>query len=85
MREFEILLSGEHFQRLIRKVEALAEMRGFEFYCYGLHGHFSGMGIRGEYLYVEEEERLLITVQEKPFLVPWSRIESELKKLFIIE
>ncbi len=82
MRAFEIELEGDRFQRLIREVEALARMRGFEFSCYGLHGSFSGMGIRGEYRYLEEEALLVITVREKPWLLPWSQIEASIRKLF---
>ena len=82
MREFEISLSGEHFQRLIREVEALARMRGFAFTCLGVRGSFSGMGIRGEYLYLEEEARLVITVREKPWLLSWNQIEAQIRRLF---
>ena len=44
------------------------------------YGSFSFSGVNGKYKF--ESGKVTVTVYEKPFYVPWSTVESELKKFF---
>lgn len=78
-KSFEIKLNRDP-DEFIAKARAMAHSHGVLFEGDGQTGHFAGHGIEGSYLILEDT--LSIQISKKPFIMPWSLIESTVRKYF---
>ena len=65
---------------VIAKARLAARDNGVNFEGDGQTGRFAGHGIEGSYLILEDT--LSLQISKKPFIMPWSLIESSLRKFF---
>jgi len=81
---FTIKLS-EDISTVLKNVESQITSSGGNFQGNADRGAFDGTSIlghiKGEYCSISES-KIEITIRSKPFLVPYSVIESEIKKYF---
>jgi hypothetical protein len=79
---FTIRVTGE-IALALKRVESKITGDGGAFQGNAEKGSFAGKSIlgviKGEYCSVAESE-ISVTIKEKPFLIPYSMIESEIKK-----
>lgn len=78
-KSFEIKLNRDP-DEFIAKARAMAQSHGVLFEGNGQTGHFAGHGIEGSYLILEDT--LSIQISKKPFIMPWSLIETTVRKYF---
>lgn len=78
-KSFEVKLHSDP-DDVIAKARVAARDNGVNFEGDGQTGHFKGHGIEGSYLIFEDT--LSIQIQKKPFIMPWTLIESSLRKYF---
>lgn len=78
-KSFEVKLNCNADQ-LIAKAKNTAHSNGIHFVGDEQTGHFAGHGIEGSYLIMEDT--LCVKIAKKPFIMPWSLIESTLRKYF---
>lgn len=78
-KTFELKLTHDP-DELIAKARSEAKDHGVEFVGDGQTGRFSGRGIEGSYLIMEDT--LCVKVARKPLIMPWALIEAALKKYF---
>ncbi len=78
-KSFEVKLHSDP-DAVIEKARLAAREHGVDFKGDGQTGHFTGHGIEGSYLIFEDI--LSIQIAKKPFIMPWSLIESSLRKYF---
>lgn len=78
-KRFEIRIAVEP-ERLIEQSRQSALEHQFEFVGDETAGHFSGMGIKGAYEI--HGDRLVLTIHNKPFFLPWLLVESGIKDYF---
>jgi hypothetical protein len=78
-KAFEVKLSSDP-NEVIAKAKVAARDNGVNFEGDSQTGHFSGHGIEGSYLILENN--LAIQISKKPFIMPWSMIETTLRKYF---
>jgi len=76
---FSISIKGSA-QKMVDKVKALAEKEGGSFYGTAESGSFSGGKVKGTYRVYSDSVQ--ITLTEKPMVVPWWKIEKEIRKFF---
>lgn len=65
---------------LIVKARKAASENGVRFHGNEEHGHFAGHGIEGNYRI--RDNLLSIHIVKKPFIMPWTLIESTVKGYF---
>ena len=78
-KSFEVKLNRDP-DEIIAKAKVAAQENGVTFEGDGQNGHFAGHGIEGSYLVFEDT--LAIQISKKPFIMPWSMIESTLRNYF---
>jgi hypothetical protein len=78
-KSFEVKLNRDP-DEIIAKAREAARHNGVDFVGDGQTGHFSGHGIEGSYLIMDDI--LSIQIAKKPFIMPWSLIESTLRNYF---
>lgn len=78
-KSFEVTLTHDP-DEVIAKARLLARENGVDFDGNGQTGRFIGHGIEGSYLIFEDT--LSVKISKKPFIMPWSLIESSLRKFF---
>jgi hypothetical protein len=78
-KSFEIPINSAP-EELLAKVKKAAAEHGAEFTGDTQSGRFSGSGVEGEYRI--EEGKAIVTVTNKPFIAPWSMVESTLRQFF---
>ena len=78
-KSFEFKLHSDP-DDVIAKARLAARDNGVNFEGDGQTGHFAGHGIEGSYLILEDT--LSLKILRKPFIMPWSLIESSLRKFF---
>jgi len=78
-KAFEVKLTSNP-DEVIAKAKVAARDKGIRFEGDGQTGHFSGHGIEGSYLILEDT--LAIQISKKPFIMPWSMIETTLRDYF---
>ena len=78
-KSFEFKLHSDP-DDVIAKARLAARDNGVNFEGDGQTGHFAGHGIEGSYLILEDT--LSLKILKKPFIMPWSLIESSLRKFF---
>ncbi len=66
---------------VIKRARKASSENGVRFHGNAKTGHFSGHGIEGHYHIVEDVLSLRVT--KKPFVVPWSLIESKFRAFFL--
>ncbi|MFN5746705.1 MAG: hypothetical protein ACK443_11570 [Methylococcaceae bacterium] len=79
MKSFEVKLKSDP-EDVIAKAKTAARNNGVNLVGDGQTGHFVGHGIEGSYLILEDT--LAIQISKKPFIMPWSLIESTLRNYF---
>lgn len=79
VRVFDIQLSHDP-SRVIEKAREAAAGSGVRFDGNEQHGLFSGHGIEGSYAI--QGALLRIQISRKPIIMPWSMIESSMRKFF---
>ena len=79
-RLFEFKLS-QASSELLPQAKAMAQANGVRLVGDDLCGRFSGLGVEGEYRVTGD--RMAIRIQKKPFIMPWSLIESTFKSFFV--
>ena len=67
-------------EELLTKVKKAAAEHGANFTGDARSGRFSGSGVEGEYRI--EEGKAIVTVTTKPFIAPWSIVESTIRQFF---
>lgn len=77
---FEVPLDGKTPEMLISKAKGMISEIGGTFAGDETLGRFSGQGAEGKYTVVGRTVR--ITVTKKPFIAPWSMVESKIKSFF---
>jgi hypothetical protein len=80
-RSFEVKLSG-NADEIIDQARAAARRNGVHFDGDGQTGRFAGHGLEGSYLIFEDI--LTVQIAKKPLIMPWSLIESTLRKYFAV-
>ena len=78
-KSFEVKLNGSA-DAIIAQARAAAKHNGIHFDGDEQNGRFAGHGIEGSYLIFEDV--LSVQIAKKPLIVPWSLIESTLRKYF---
>ncbi len=78
-KSFEVKLNG-NVDEIIAKARHAAKHSGIHFEGDEQTGHFAGHGIEGSYLIFEDI--LSAQIAKKPLIMPWSMIESTLRKYF---
>ncbi len=78
-KSFEVKLKTDP-DKVITKARTVARDNGIQFEGDGQTGRFAGHGIEGSYLILEDT--LSIKISKKPFIMPWTMIESTLRKFF---
>ncbi len=78
-KTFRVTFTGEPSE-LISKAKDVASSNGAYFSGDEDSGTFSGSGVSGNY--VVEENTVIITVKEKPFLAPWGLVENKIRAFF---
>lgn len=78
-KSFEVILTHDP-DEVIAKARVLARENGVDFDGNGQTGRFTGHGIEGSYLIFEDI--LSVKISKKPFIMPWSLIETSLRKFF---
>lgn len=78
-KSFEFKLHSDP-DDVIAKARLAARDNGVNFEGDGQTGRFAGHGIEGSYLILEDT--LSLKILKKPFIMPWSLIESSLRKFF---
>jgi len=78
-KSFEVQLRQDAGD-IIAKAREASRSHGIRFDGDEQTGHFAGHGIEGSYLILEDT--LCVQIAKKPFLMPWSLIESTLRKYF---
>lgn len=78
-RTFTLNLN-EDPDNLLQFAKILAERTGILFEGDAHNGTFSGQGVAGEYHI--DGRKMLLTITEKPFIIPWTIIETKLKEFF---
>ncbi len=77
---FEIEIS-ENPNVLIAKAKAAADKKGINFNGDSGSGAFCGQGIEGAYQMVDN--KVAVTINKKPMILPWLAVEVSLKKFFV--
>lgn len=72
-------LSGDPLS-VVEKARDAAAGNGVKFEGDEQQGRFAGHGIEG--LYTIQEAQVMIQISRKPIIMPWSMIESSLRKFF---
>ena len=67
-------------EMLIKSAKELAPQNGIFFEGDARSGTFSGHGLNGNYSI--ENNTMILTISEKPLIIPWSLIEMKLKEFF---
>lgn len=78
-KSFEITLNRRP-DELIGIARNTALRHGIRFEGDNQSGQFAGHGIEGSYTVLDQI--LFLQIHEKPFLMPWTLVESTLKKYF---
>ena len=78
-KSFEVRLSRDP-EQVIADARTAASQNGVRFEGDSQTGHFAGHGIEGSYLILDDT--LSINISKKPFIMPWSMIESTVNKFF---
>ncbi len=78
-KSFEVKLNG-NADEIIAKARGAALNNGIHFDGDEQTGHFAGHGIEGSYLILEDI--MSVRIDKKPMIMPWSMIESTLRKYF---
>jgi len=78
-KAFEVKLTSDP-DEVIAKAKVAARENGVKFEGDSQMGHFSGHGIEGSYLILDDT--LAIKISKKPLIMPWSLIETKLRKYF---
>jgi hypothetical protein len=78
-KAFEVKLTSDPGE-VIAKARVAARDNGVNFEGDDQTGHFSGHGIEGSYLILENT--LAIHITKKPFIMPWGMIEKTLRNYF---
>lgn len=78
-KSFEVKLNRDP-DEIIAQAREAAHKNGIQFTGDGQTGHFVGHGIEGSYLILEDT--LSIQISKKPFIMPWSLIETTVRKYF---
>ncbi len=78
-KSFEVPLRGTADEVIAQAREA-AQQHGVLLTGDERTGHFSGGGVEG--VYAITDDRLAITILKKPFIVPWTLIESQIRNFF---
>jgi hypothetical protein len=73
----KISTSPEH---LLQKASEIASRKGAKFRGDTSSGCFEGHGVAGEYQV--EGNTMQVTINKKPFIAPWSVVESTVKGFF---
>lgn len=81
-KSFEVALTTDPY-RVIGKAKKAAEQHGATFTGDTHSGKFSGNGLEGEYQV--EDKTVVITITQKPALIPWSSVETQIKSFFETE
>jgi len=68
-------------ENLLQQAKELAARVGILFDGDNHHGTFSGQGVAGEYHI--DNRKMMLTISEKPLIIPWSLIETKLKEFFV--
>lgn len=76
---YEIHLQ-EDAEVVLDRVQQAAKRAGATFEGDAASGHFSGAGVRGEYLV--SDEKITVTIVEKPAAISWAVVESMLESFF---
>lgn len=77
---FEFKLS-QASSELLPKAKAMAQANGVHLVGDHQCGRFSGRGVEGAYRV--DGDRMAIRIQKKPFIMPWSLIESTFRSFFV--
>ena len=77
---FEIEIS-ENPDDLIAKAKQAADKKGIDFSGDTGSGVFYGQGIAGEYQLVNN--KVAVTINKKPMILPWLAVEASLKNFFV--
>ena len=78
-KSFEYQLKGEAAE-LINKAKAEARDNGVNMDGDSQTGNFSGLGIEGGYEVLEK--KVVVKIEKKPMIMPWSLIQTKLDKFF---
>ncbi|GAB6048211.1 hypothetical protein JCM19379_20400 [Methyloparacoccus murrellii] len=78
-KSFEVKLKSDP-DEVIARARLAARDNGVRFEGDGQTGRFSGHGIEGSYLILEDT--LSVKISKKPFIMPWGIIESTLRNYF---
>jgi hypothetical protein len=78
-RTIQVTVQGDLGVLLVRARSAASE-QGATFEGTQSRGTFSGQGLSGHYVVVNEI--ITITILEKPWWAPWSAVESQLRSFF---
>lgn len=65
---------------LVSRAQQIAREQGAHFEGDERQGRFAMMGIRGEYRIENQVAQVHIT--DKPFLIPWVLVDSQIKRFF---
>jgi hypothetical protein len=79
-KSFDIKLNADPADLLV-KARELAKTNGILFEGDGSTGQFAGKGIEGTYL-LKQEDMLCVSISKKPMILPWSLIETTMRKMF---
>jgi hypothetical protein len=66
---------------MLEKARAASHKVGIKFEGDEQTGHFNGHGVEGRYQVVEDT--LSVSVTKKPFVMPWTLIETTFKGFFV--
>lgn len=66
---------------IIEKAARIASQKGAVFKGNASSGRFEGHGVSGEY--EVEGDTMRVTINQKPFIAPWSLVESKVKSFFV--
>lgn len=78
-RTFTVPITGDA-DALVKKAQAVAQSNGATFTGDANAGQFSGSGVAGHYQ--RTGNQLTITIDKKPFIMPWAMVESQIKGFF---
>lgn len=78
-KSFEIAITSAP-EEILAKVKKVAAEHGADFTGDATSGRFSGSGVEGEYRI--EDGKAIVTVTSKPFIAPWSMVESTIRQFF---
>jgi phage-related baseplate assembly protein len=73
------LISARDPSTLVARARRAAMENDADFRGNEASGSFSASGVKGAYRM--DDKVVAVTITEKPFYVPWSLVESELKRL----